>query len=74
MLVKELYISIVDPLRNRLANLMWCPSLDHVQGCPSILGLSSGGGAHEEGVLQLALQVVLFDMVCEHCWDLPVGK
>ena len=41
MLIEELYIAIVDTLCNLFTDLMWCSALDHVQSCPSVLGLGS---------------------------------
>lgn len=63
MLVKEVDSAFVDALGNLLANLMGAPSLNHVQGGPSILSFSTRRCADKQGVPQLPLQSVLLDMV-----------
>jgi hypothetical protein len=63
MLVKELDIAIVDPLCNLLANLMRRPALNHVQPRPSVLRLRTRRRANEEVVFELALEVVVLDVV-----------
>lgn len=69
MLIEELNLATVDPLGDLLSDLVRAPSLNHVQASPAVLRLRAGGGAHEEGVLELALQVVLLDVVCQGRWD-----
>lgn len=63
MLVKEVYPALVDSFCNGFSDLMRTPPVNHIQSSPSILGLGSGGSAHEEGVSQLALEVILLDVV-----------
>jgi hypothetical protein len=63
MLVEELDVTVVDPLCNLLANLMRRPALNHIQARPSVLRLSTRRGANEEVVLELALEIVLLNMV-----------
>jgi hypothetical protein len=63
MLVKELDIAIVNPLCNFLAHLMRRASLNHIQPRPSVLRLRAGRRTDEEVVLELALEIVLLDMV-----------
>jgi hypothetical protein len=74
MFVKELDVPIVNSLRNGFPNLMRGPSFDHIQCRPAVFRLSSRARTHEQGIFQLALQVVLFDMICEHCRDFPVAR
>lgn len=71
MLVEEVDVTIVDSLCDLLAHLMRRPALDHVKTCPSILSLSTRRGANEEIVLELALEVVLLDMIGKRSWDFP---
>lgn len=73
VLVEEVDATFIDTLGNGLSDLMRSAALNHVERCPAVLGLCAGGGADEERVLQLALQVVLLDMVGEHGWDHPMG-
>jgi hypothetical protein len=63
MLVEELDVAIVDTLCNLFSNLMWRPALNHVQARPSILSLGTRRRADKEVVLELALEIVLLDMV-----------
>jgi hypothetical protein len=63
MLVEELDVAIVDALCNLFTNLMWRPALNHVQACPSVLGLCARRSADKEVVLELTLKIVLFNMV-----------
>jgi hypothetical protein len=72
MFVEELDVAVVDTLGNLLANLMRRPALDHVEASPSVLSLRARRSADEEVVLQLALEVVLFDMVGHGSGYLPV--
>jgi hypothetical protein len=65
MLVEKLYPTFVDTLCNVLPNLMRTSSFNHIQGSPPILGLGACRRAYKESVAQLALQVILFDVVCE---------
>ena len=65
VLIKELYVAVVDAFGNFLANLVGTPPLDHVEAGPSILRLGAGRSTDEEVVLELALQSILLDMVCK---------
>lgn len=71
MLVEELDVAIIDALRNLLSNLMRRPPLNHIQPRPSILRLRTRGRADEKIVLELPLEVVLLDMVCQGRGDFP---
>lgn len=51
MLIKELDLTIIDPLGNLLANLMRTPTLNHVQSRPAVLCLGTRRGTNEQGVL-----------------------
>jgi hypothetical protein len=72
MLVEELDVAVVDTLGDFLTNLMRRPALDHIETCPSVLGLSTRGSTDKEVVLQLALEVVLLDMVGQSSGDFPI--
>lgn len=72
MLIKELDIAIVDSLCDLLSDLVRAAALNHVQARPAILRLRTGRGAHEEVILELALEVVLLDVVCQSDGHLPV--
>lgn len=74
MLVEKVDASRVDSLGNILADLVRASSVDHVESSPSVLGLGTCRGADEEGVLHLALEVVLLNVVGHGSWDLPVGE
>lgn len=63
MLVEELDITIVDALCNFLTYLMRRTALDHVIAGPSVFSFGPRGRAYEEVVLELALEVILFNMV-----------
>ena len=65
VLIEELNLAIIDPLGNFFSDLVRATALNHVQASPSILRLCAGRGTHEEGIFELALQVVLLDVVCE---------
>lgn len=71
MLIKELDVAIVDSLGDLLSDLVRAAALDHVQLRPAVLRLRAGGRAHEQIVLELALQVVLLDVVCQSNGNLP---
>jgi len=71
MFVEELDVTVVDASSNFLADLVRGPTLDHVETCPSVFGLRTRGGANEKVVFELALQVVLFDMVSQGSGDFP---
>jgi hypothetical protein len=71
MLVEELDVAVVDTLGDLFTNLMGRPALDHVEACPSVLSLSARRSANEEVVLQLALEVVLLDMIGHGSGNLP---
>ena len=71
MLIEELDLAIVDALGDLLADLMRAATLDHVEFSPAVLRIRAGRGTHEEGVLQLALQVVLLDVIRQGGRDLP---
>ena len=72
MLIKELNIAVVDSLCDLLSDLVRAAALNHVQPRPAILRLRTGRGAHEEVVLELALEVVLLDVVCQGNGHFPV--
>ena len=74
MLIEELDLAIVDALGDLLADLMRAATLDHVETSPAVLRLRAGRSTHEEGVLQLALQVVLLDVVSQGGRDLPTSS
>jgi hypothetical protein len=63
MLIEELDIPIINPLRNLLPDLMGTSSLNHIQPRPSILDFRPGTGTHEEGVLHFSLEGILLDVV-----------
>jgi hypothetical protein len=63
MLVEELDIAIINALCNFLANLMRRPALNHIQACPSVLRLRARWRANKEVVFELALEVVLLNVV-----------
>ena len=65
MLIKELDLAIVDSLGDFFSDLVRATSLNHVQAGPAVLGLCAGGSTDKQVVLQLSLEVVLLDMVCE---------
>lgn len=73
MLVKKFDVSIVDPLCDLLAHLMRTATLNHVQSGPPILRLGPRGRAHEEGVLEFALQLILLDVVGQSGRDFSVN-
>lgn len=72
MLVEEVDAARVDALGNVLADLVRASAVDHVEGGPSVLSLGTGRGANEERVLELALEVVLLDIVGHGDRDLPI--
>jgi len=49
-----------------------CSPVDHVKLGPAVLGLSTRGRSHEEVVLELPLEVVLFDVVGKGGGDHPI--
>lgn len=65
MLIEELDIAGVDSLGDFLSDLVRATALNHVQAGPAALGLCAGGGTDKQVVLQLSLEVVLLDVVCE---------
>jgi hypothetical protein len=71
MFIEKLDLTIVDSLGDFLSDLMRAATLNHVQACPAVLGISAGGSTDEQVILQLSLEVVLLDMVCESCGDDP---
>lgn len=73
MLVEEVYPALIDALCDLFPNLMRTSTLDHVQSCPSIFRFRSTGRSHEQGVLELPLEVVLFHMVGKGCRNLSIG-
>ena len=74
MLVEEVDAALVDALGDGLADLVRAPPLNHVETGPPVLRLGAGRRADEEAVAQLALQVVLLDVVGEERGDLPVTR
>lgn len=73
MLVEKVDSSRVDSLGDVLADLVRASSVDHVESSPSVLRLGTGRGADEQGVLHLALEVVLLDVVGHSSGNLPVA-
>ena len=73
MLIEKVDLPRVQPFGNRLANLVGTPALDHVQIGPAALRLRARRGTHEQGVSQLALKVVLLDMVRQRGGNFPVS-
>lgn len=71
MLIEELHLTRIDALGDLLADLMRTPTLDHVETRPAVLGLRARRRADEEGVLQLALERVLLDVVRQRRGNLP---
>jgi hypothetical protein len=71
MLIEKFDVSVVDTLRNLFPDLMRRSPLDHVQTCPSVLGLGTRRRTDEKVIFQLTLQVVLFNMVGQGSRDLP---
>ena len=71
MLIEELDLTVVDSLGDFLSNLVRAATLNHVQASPAVLSVGAGGGTDEQVVLQLSLEVVVLDMVCESDGDLP---
>ena len=51
---------------------MRCSSVDHVQLSPAVFGLGTRRGSYEQVVLELPLEVVLFDVVGEGGGDHPI--
>lgn len=72
MLIEEFDVAIVDPSRNLFSNLMRRPALNHIQSRPSVLRLSARRRANKKIVLELALKIILLNMVCKSCGNLPV--
>jgi hypothetical protein len=50
MFIKELDVTIINPLGNLFSNLMRRPTFNHIESCPSILRLSSRTRADEQVV------------------------
>lgn len=73
MLVEEVDAPLVDALGDGLADLVRAPPLNHVEAGPPVLRLGAGRRADEERVAELALEVVLLDMVGEEGGDFPGG-
>lgn len=71
MLIEELDIAGIKALGDFLADLMRAATLDHVQPGPAVLCFRAGRSSHEEGVLQLPLQIILLNMVCEGGGNFP---
>jgi len=71
MLIKELDSAIIYSFGNIFSNLMRAPPLNHIQSCPPVLGFRATRRADEQRVSQLALEVILLDMVRQHGRDLP---
>jgi hypothetical protein len=74
MLVEELDPPLIDTLGNVLADLVRGTALDHIEGCPAIFCLGTRRSTDKEGVPQLALKVVLFDVVREEGRDFPTAR
>lgn len=73
MFVEKVDGAIVNALGDGLADLVRTPALDHVQAGPAVLRLGARRGSDEERVAQLALQVVLLDVVGQEGGHFPVG-
>lgn len=71
VLVEEVDTARVDALGNVLADLVRASAVDHVELGPSVLSLGAGGGADEQRVLELALEVVGLDIVGHGGGNLP---
>lgn len=71
MLIKELNLPTINPLRNLLSNLMRRPSFNHIQPGPPILRLRTRRRADEKIVLELTLKSILLDVVRQRRWNLP---
>lgn len=71
MLIEELDIAVVDSLCDFLSDLVRAAALNHVQAGPAALGLCAGGGTDKQVVLQLSLEAVLLDVVCESSGNHP---
>jgi hypothetical protein len=65
MFIKELDSSFIDPFGDFFSHLVWAALFNHIQLCPAGFCLGARGSAHEKGVLELSLQVIFLDMVCE---------
>lgn len=74
MLVEEVDAALVDAFGDLLADLVRASAVDHVQRGPAVLRLGARRRADKERVLQLALEVVLFDMIGHVCWHLPTRE
>lgn len=72
MLIEEFDLTIVDALGDLLPDLMRAATLDHVQARPAILRLRARRGTHEEVVLELSLQSILFDVISQCNGDFPI--
>lgn len=64
MLIKKLNIARINSLCNLLSDLVRASPLNHVESGPAVLGLRAGRGSDEQAVLEFALEVVFFDVVC----------
>lgn len=71
MLVEEVDAPLVDALGDGLADLVRAPPLNHVEAGPPVLRLGARRRADEERVAELALEVVLLDVVGEEGGDFP---
>jgi hypothetical protein len=72
MLVEKVDLALIDTLGDGLADLVRAATVDHVQTRPAVLRLASRRGSHKERVSELALEVVLFDMVRQKRGHFPV--
>lgn len=73
MLIEKVDATLVDSLGDGLADLVGASPLDHVQLRPAVLGLDTGRGTDEEVVLELALEVVLLDVIGQEGGNFPAG-
>lgn len=74
MLVEEVDAPLVDTLGDGLSDLVRAPALNHVEAGPPVLRLGARRRADEERVAELALEVVLLDVVGEEGGDFPGEK
>ena len=73
MLVKEVDLAVVDTLGDGLSDLMGTSPLNHVEAGPPVLCLGAGRSTDEQAVPELALEVVLLDVIGEEGGDFPDG-
>jgi hypothetical protein len=72
VLVEEVDATLVDTLGNLLADLVRASTVNHVQSCPAVLGLGTRRSTDEERVLELALEIILLDVIGHVSRHLPI--